>query len=72
MDANRFDQIVRFLTITGTRRRALGVLSALPLAGGLEAVLRQDAAGAKTAATVAGNTRARSRKRTAASPVHSP
>jgi hypothetical protein len=42
MDADLFDQLITTLAAAGTRRRLLGLLSALPLVGGLVALLDPD------------------------------
>jgi hypothetical protein len=48
LDAARFDTLARILSRPGSRRRALGLLAALPAAGGLLALVRPDDAEGKT------------------------
>jgi hypothetical protein len=47
MDAKHFDQLVKSLFTTGTRRGVLRLLSSLPLVGGVAGFLREDEADAK-------------------------
>jgi hypothetical protein len=44
MDTERFDALAKFLATSGTRRRLLSLLTSVSLAGGLAAVLGQEAA----------------------------
>ena len=46
MDASRFDRLTRSLVERGTRRGLLGLLSGLPLLGGLAAFLTAEDEGA--------------------------
>lgn len=47
MDGSRFDQVVRSLTISGTRRSLIALLVSLPPFGGLAALLGEDEAEAR-------------------------
>lgn len=47
MRATRVDQIVKILSVGSTRRGVLAFLSTLPLLGGLDAFLADDAAEAQ-------------------------